>query len=105
MVRVATHVIVGAQLRRASAAGAFATVLRRGERQAGALFVLVRHDGGLDLHAPVPGDESGVRRVEAVLSCVDEGEIAERLTSEARFDPDHWVVEIEDAAGRTFLDG
>jgi hypothetical protein len=30
--------------------------------------------------------------------------VEERLTKEIRFDPDVWIVEIEDKAGRHFLD-
>ena len=30
--------------------------------------------------------------------------IAERIERETRFDPDVWVVEVEDKSGRSFLD-
>jgi hypothetical protein len=30
--------------------------------------------------------------------------VEERLQKEIRFDPDVWIVEIEDRAGRHFLD-
>jgi len=30
--------------------------------------------------------------------------VEERLTKEIRFDPDAWIVETEDKAGRHFLD-
>ena len=33
-----------------------------------------------------------------------EAKIEERLTRELRFDPDVWIVEVEDRAGRHFLD-
>ncbi|MET0906041.1 MAG: DUF1491 family protein, partial [Tardiphaga sp.] len=35
---------------------------------------------------------------------VDENKIEERLKKEMNFDPDLWIVEIEDKAGRHFLD-
>jgi hypothetical protein len=35
---------------------------------------------------------------------VPEASIEERLAKEVRFDPDAWIVEIEDRAGRHFLD-
>jgi hypothetical protein len=35
---------------------------------------------------------------------VAEQAIEERLAKEIRFDPDVWIVEIEDKAGRHFLD-
>ena len=33
-----------------------------------------------------------------------EADIEARLVREMRFDPDLWIVEIEDRAGRNFLD-
>jgi hypothetical protein len=33
-----------------------------------------------------------------------EQSVEERLTREVRFDPDAWIVETEDRAGRHFLD-
>jgi hypothetical protein len=35
---------------------------------------------------------------------VPEASVEERLAKEIRFDPDVWVVETEDRAGRHFLD-
>jgi hypothetical protein len=35
---------------------------------------------------------------------VAEAKIEERLVREIRFDPDAWIVEIEDRTGRHFLD-
>ena len=35
---------------------------------------------------------------------VPEQSVEERLTKEIRFDPDVWIVETEDRAGRHFLD-
>ena len=33
-----------------------------------------------------------------------EAELEARLVKEIRFDPDLWIVEVEDRAGRNFLD-
>jgi hypothetical protein len=35
---------------------------------------------------------------------VPEASVEERLVREIRFDPDAWIVETEDGAGRHFLD-
>jgi hypothetical protein len=35
---------------------------------------------------------------------VPEASVEERLAKEIRFDPDAWIVETEDRAGRHFLD-
>ena len=101
--RVATHLFVAALMRRARAAGAFATVARKGEENAGAVFVCVLREGRATLYAPRPSAEDGSRLHGVELHEVAEGEVADRLRSEARFDPDHWVVDIEDRQGRPFL--
>ena len=39
-----------------------------------------------------------------VVTPVPEADVEARLAREIRFDPDVWIVEIEDRAGRHFLD-
>jgi hypothetical protein len=39
-----------------------------------------------------------------VLTAVSASEVRDRIEREVRFDPDLWVVEIEDRQGRAFLD-
>ena len=62
------------------------------------------------LYAPAPQtvyDESRPAErlfVSASLQPVPEQSVEERLTKELRFDPDAWIVETEDRAGRHFLD-
>ena len=36
--------------------------------------------------------------------CLDAATAEERMRREIRFDPDLWFVEVEDRAGRSFLD-
>ncbi len=43
-------------------------------------------------------------RCSAVRAPVPEADIEARLTREIKFDPDLWIVEVEDRAGRHFLD-
>lgn len=108
--RVTSAIWVAAYIRRCASAGAYAVVARRGAESAGAIFVRVdRLDGRLDLYAPAPqiAFEAGPvseRKFERVLSETS-GETAEaRLERELRFDPDLWIVDVEDRAGRAFLD-
>lgn len=85
-------------------------VVRRGAEEAGAVFITIdRLDGTLDLYAPAPQstfDEGrpSDRKFQRVETGVDGATIAARLSSETRFDPDVWMVAIEDRAGRTFFD-
>ena len=89
----------------------FGAVRRRGAEEAGAVFVKVALlDGNAMPLPPAPQtayDES--RPAERVFSPaskepVPEQSVEDRLAREIRFDPDAWIVETEDRAGRHFLD-
>ena len=111
-----THAIeisiwVAAYLRRCQTEGMFGAVRKRGAEEAGAVFVKVALlDGNAMLYAPAPQtvyDES--RRSNGCSlptspQPVPEQSVEERLVKEMRFDPDAWIVETEDRAGRHFLD-
>ena len=109
--RLKSSIWVAAYLRRCQSEGIYGAVLRRGAEEAGAVFVKVaRLDGTATLYTPAPQTEyADSRPVERVFvpaspEPVSEGAITERLDKEIRFDPDVWIVEIEDRAGRHFLD-
>ena len=109
--RLKSAIWVAAYLRRCQTEGIFGAVRRRGAEEAGAVFVKVALlDGNAILYAPAPQtvyDESRpADRVFAPSSRepVAEQAVEERLAKEVRFDPDVWIVEIEDRAGRHFLD-
>jgi hypothetical protein len=102
---------VAAYLRRCQTEGVFGAVRRRGAEEAGAVFVKVALlDGTAMLYTPAPQsayDES--RPVDRVFAPsppqpVEERKIEERLQKEISFDPDVWIVETEDKAGRHFLE-
>ena len=107
--RLKSGLIAAALTRRSFAEGAMAAIARKGAEEAGALFVKVnRLDGTADLYGPAPqsafgDDDSGERLFEPLVLGAAEPLIEERLRSEVRFDPDLWIVEIEDRAGRHFL--
>jgi hypothetical protein len=67
-------------------------------------------DGNAMLYAPAPqtvyDDSRPIERIFAATSPqpVSEASVEERLAKEVRFDPDVWIVETEDRAGRHFLD-
>jgi hypothetical protein len=110
-VRLKSAIWVAAYVRRCHLEGAFAVVRRRGAEEAGAIFVkIAKLDGTAALFSPAPQstfDEArpGDRRfVSVVDGFVPEADIEKRLTSELKFDPDLWIVEVEDRAGRHFLD-
>ncbi len=67
-------------------------------------------DGTALLFVPAPqtayDDSRPVERVftQSPPQAVDEAAIEARLAKEISFDPDVWIVEIEDREGRHFLD-
>jgi len=110
--RLKSAIWVAAYIRRCNVEGAFAAVRRRGADEAGAIFVKVnRLDGTADLFGPAPQsafDEA--RPTDRLFSrCmaeppVSDAKVEECLAREQRFDPDVWIIEVEDRAGRHFLD-
>lgn len=109
--RVTSDLWVAAFMRRVHAQGGFALVARKGAIEAGAIFIRVERDDGLsDLYVPAPqssyGDEGVSERkwVRAFESrSVPLQRVDEWLAREHSFDPDIWVVVIEDRGGRHFL--
>jgi len=109
--RIKSNIWVAAYLRRCQTENIFGAVRRRGSEEAGAIFVkLALLDGNALLFTPAPQtayDES--RPAERIFAQSTPGPVAEqvvedRLAKEVRFDPDVWIVEIEDRAGRHLLD-
>jgi hypothetical protein len=109
--RLKSAIWVSAYIRRCYLEGAFAVVRRRGAEEAGAIFVKVsKLDNTAALFAPAaqsafeearPGDR---RFTPVVDGFAPEADIEKRLERELKFDPDLWIVEVEDRAGRHFLD-
>lgn len=109
--RVKSSIWVAAYLRRCQTESIFGAVRRRGAEEAGAIFIkLALLDGNALLFTPAPQtayDESHpTDRVfsQVTPQAVAEQVVEERLAKEIRFDSDIWIVEIEDRAGRHFLD-
>ena len=109
--RLKTSIWVAAYLRRCQSAGVFGAVRRRGAEEAGAVFVkIATMDGSAMLYVPAPqtvyDDSRPIERLFMPVSPnpMPEQSVEDRLTREVRFDPDAWIVETEDKAGRHFLD-
>jgi hypothetical protein len=110
--RLKSAIWVAAYVRRCHIEGAYAVVRRRGAEEAGAVFIkITRLDGTADLYGPAPQTAFDEARPadRAFSACLKDGSAAEAaaeayLTRELRFDPDIWIVEVEDRAGRHFLD-
>lgn len=117
--RLKTEIRIAAQLRRAQGAGAFATVARRGDPDAGAVAVKVYLGAGRSRVLVQSRDLDGRAVWRDPLARGDgfdeasegdppedyqETEVDAWLAKETAIDPDLWIVEIEDREGRTFLE-
>lgn len=109
--RLKSAIFVSALIRRCQVEGAFAALVRKGAEEAGAVFVKVaRLDGTAALYGPAPQtafDESfpADRKFSVLIPPGSpEADADARIAREAKFDPDIFVVEIEDRQGRHFLD-
>ena len=109
--RLKSSIWVAAYLRRCQTQGIFGAVRRRGAEEAGAVFVKVALlDGNAMLYVPAPqtvyDDSRPIERYFTPISpdALPEPSVEARITKEIRFDPDAWIVETEDKAGRHFLD-
>jgi hypothetical protein len=111
--RLKSGIWVAAYVRRCHIEGAFAAVRRHGAEEAGAVYIKVnRLDGTGILYGPAPQsafDEAqpATRLFTAVVgreTPAAEADIEARLVREISYDPDVWIVEVEDRAGRHFLD-
>ena len=110
--RLKSAIWVAAYVRRCNIEGAFAVVRRRGAEEAGAIFVKIsRLDGTAALYGPAPQTAFEGARPNAHLfvasfkdNFVAEAEVETRIGRELKFDPDVWLIEVEDRTGRNFLD-
>ena len=103
-VRLATGVWVAAYLARLRAAGLSAYVVAKGDPTAGAVVVkLVQAQGRATAMARRFDFETGARPW-AVLAQGQEREVDAVLSRERGRDPDLWLIDVEDAAGRGLLD-
>jgi hypothetical protein len=110
--RLKSGIWVAAYLRRCAIEGAYGVVRRHGAEEAGAIFVKIdRLDGSAELFGPAPQaafDEA--RPADRVfIACLKANpaadiEVETYLARQIRFDPDLWIIEVEDRAGRNFLD-
>jgi len=96
---------IKAIIRRAQVAGAQAFLVRRGSEEAGALFLkLSRLDGTFTILNQARRGEGELVWAKPLGDSTDEGAVSKYLEKQIRFDPDLWILEIEDREGRAFVD-
>jgi hypothetical protein len=101
---IGSDVWVHALIRRVELAGSFATIARKGDARSGAVIVKTfdARSGETRLYAQAIGPDSEMIWMRPADSTA-EADAEAYIERAARFDPDLWVVEIEDADGARFL--
>ena len=103
--RLKAEIWVKALIRRCETEGASAMVVRRGDAGSGIVLVKLNTlDGMASVFAPARDGEGNLIWMRAPHGApVPEPEADTYIEKQRRFDPDIWVVEIEDRQGRHFL--
>ncbi len=107
--RIKSEIWVRAYLRYCQAEGVSVVIVRRGDEAAGAIFICIdRLDGTVLLYGPAPAGLADSDTDRRWVSCfgpgpVSPGEADGYLARQRKFDPDLWIIEVEDKAGRHFL--
>ena len=100
--RLTSDFYVSQLIRKINGANGFAYLVRRGAIEAGTIFIMQRlNSNHVNLFGPAPqsfyedniGD--GGRLFIKILAEVEESEAVSKLEKELRFDPDIWLIEIE----------
>ncbi len=93
--RLATYMWVGALMRRAEAAGAFATVLRKGDPVAGAVILIARaRDGRMTAWSRAIHGDKAVWTIAQEAGPDETTRIDRWLDRQAGYDPDMWSIEL-----------
>ena len=101
---LSTDLWAAALIRRAELAGAFATVARKGDARAGTVIVKAFDTSNrrARLYSEAFGPD-GERLWMQPVESEFESELDDYLQRQIRYDPDLWIIEIEDREGRHFI--
>ncbi|PEQ12145.1 hypothetical protein B2G71_13460 [Novosphingobium sp. PC22D] len=103
--RLPAHLEVSGLIRRVQAEGGFATVLSKGEHDAGTIMIVVTDSGrnGRAYERMPQLDGSRTWTVSKREDPENPAEFAEYLARRGNQDPDLWVVELDIADGERFI--
>ncbi|MCC6914560.1 MAG: DUF1491 family protein [Rhodospirillaceae bacterium] len=107
MQRLKSEIRVQAWVRQCAAQGLIATVARKGEGESGAVILKVnRFAAGCEVFTGVSAPDGGQAWMRACgPKPVSERDADAYLARQAKYDPDVWVLEIEDPKAQFTLDG
>ena len=105
MARLTTDIVVGAALRQAAGLGIFASILRKGDARAGAIFVeLEKSTTEFCLLARQLNYDDEYEWVCITgTDWVSSEMVQDRLGREVSYDPDCWIISVQDREGRNIF--
>jgi hypothetical protein len=105
--RLPSDILVMATVRRCNGQGLFAAILHRGDDWGGAIIVKINLLDGTSKLLTQSRDLDGKVAWLAVNkgALMSESEAGDYIERQVKRDPDLWVVEIEDRAGRNPFEG
>lgn len=104
MTRLTADIWVSAYLTRLRLADIPVFITSKGDKTAGAVMVKLNTLDGKAVAYQRSFDLGSGERVWVVLAEGDERDVDDALRRQQSFDPDLWVIEVEDRAGRHLLD-
>ena len=103
--RLKAGIFVRALLRRVAVEGASAFIVRSGAEEAGSIILITaKMDGTVLVLNQVRDAKGELAWSQALGGWSDEARAAGWCDKQVKFDPDLWIVEIEDRKGRAFVD-
>ncbi|HUV32865.1 MAG TPA: DUF1491 family protein [Devosiaceae bacterium] len=104
MARLRSEIWVAAFLRRHNQLGRICVVSRRGDPSAGQIWIEIDHlNGTVSLLVPASAGLDAIegegRKFTRRFDRAEAVSVSERIAREAEFDPDVWVVTLEDRDG------
>ena len=107
--RIKSEIWVMAYIRRCTFNGAPAVIVRRGQGDGGAIYIKINTlDNSASIYGPAPAGMDASSTDRQWSPCCGSGAVSDSeadsyLARQAEFDPDIWVIEVEDRDGRHFL--
>lgn len=103
--RLPTHLEIGALIRLVQAEGGFATVLHKGERDAGTILVILTENGANARAYERMPQLDGTRDWALCYKqdIENQHKFDEYLERRVRQDPDLWIIELDIAHGERFI--
>jgi hypothetical protein len=103
--RLKPGIFVRAVIRRAEVAGAQGYVVKKGSEDAGAVLIKIsRLDGSCTVLNQVTVGDGERAWARPLGEACDDAKASAWFEKQMKFDPDLWIVEIEDREGRAFVD-